>query len=256
VKFTVSVFQYRDDFARGRIEIEIVNSSKKAVSITDATFTSTYFTHPVSLTGLPYTVPAGGTTDFAETAPKGACGAAKPMSTMSISYETMNGATTDGASHTVTPTPTLPFSSIASLNAQDCGQQAFERVATITPASALRFEKHDGKQIAVLDLTFAPTGKSGTATLTSIVGTSLLIQTEGEVRTFNESFSAASPPTTIPLHFTPSRCGTHVLAEDKIGTLIPIHASAGAYPKAFFRIPVSTAVKGEFYDWVTRYCGE
>jgi hypothetical protein len=45
-----------------------------------------------------------------------------------------------------------------------------------------------------------------------------------------------------------------VLAEDKIGTQIPFHAKAGSFDDAYFRVAVPPAVKGEFYDWVGRYC--
>jgi hypothetical protein len=150
----------------------------------------------------------------------------------------------------------VPPDSLHTLHSQDCGQQAFERIATIVPAPHLRFEQRNGKEIALLDVVIAPTGAWGSVRLLSTTRTTLLIPLEGEQRMLELTFTSSTPLTTLTLEYVPSRCGTHVISEDKIGTLIPFHAKAGTFADMFFRVAVSPEVKSEFYDWVGRYCAQ
>jgi len=250
-KLSVALFQNRADYATRSLQVEITNRGDTDVVITAATFTSAYFEGSGTAGHLPYTLVAGTTTDFPGTVPPPVCQGPDTKPTARI-HVTPKG----GAPLVVTSTPKVPFNSLGALHAQDCGQQAFEKVASITPAPHLRFETRDGTELALLDVTIVPTGSAGTVTLVSTTGTTLLIPTEGEVRPLGITFGAASAPTVLTLDFVPSRCGTHVISEDKIGTLIPFHAVAGTFEDAYFRVAVSPVVKAEFYDWVGRYCGQ
>jgi len=108
---------------------------------------------------------------------------------------------------------------------------------------------------ALLDLTFTPTGAPGSVTLHSTEDTTLLAQREGPLRTIDLTLTAASPPTTVTLDFVPEGCLQHRIAEDKIGTLIPLRVDAGSYRNALFSVPVSPAVKDALFTWVGAYCG-
>jgi len=114
------------------------------------------------------------------------------------------------------------------VHGQDCAQQDFEKVAKISVAPALRFDPPaadgatGGKRAALLDLTFTPTGAPGSVTLLSTEDTTLLAQREGTFRTFDLTLTSASAPTTITLDYVPEGCLQHRVAEDKIGTLIPL----------------------------------
>lgn len=250
-KLSVSLFQNRADYATRRLQVEITNRGSTDVVITAATFTSPYFAGSGTAGHLPYTLVAGTTTDFPASVPPPVCDGADAKPTATIRVKSAGG-----SALVVKTTPEVPFNSLGALHAQDCGQQAFEKVATISPAPHLRFETRDDSELALLDITIVPTGSAGSVTLVSTTGTTLLIPTEGEVRPLGLAFSAASAPSILTLDFVPSRCGTHVISEDKIGTLIPFHAVAGEFSDAYFRVAVSPVVKGEFYDWVGRYCGQ
>ena len=250
-KLSVALFQNRADYASRSLQVEITNRGSADVVITAATFTSPFFEGTGTAGHLPYTLPAGTTTDFPARVPPAVCDGKDVRPSVTIAATTKSGAKVS-----VSTTPAVPFNSLGALHAQDCGQHAFERVASITPALHLRFERRDGSELALLDVTIVPTGAAGSVTLVSTTGTTLLIPTEGEVRPLGISFSAASAPTVLTLDFVPSRCGTHVISEDKIGTLIPFHAVAGGFEDAYFRVAVSPVVKAEFYYWVGRYCGQ
>ena len=254
-KLSVALFQNRADYATRSLQVEITNRGDADVVITAATFTSDYFEGSGTAGHLPYTLVAGTTTDFPATVPPPVCDGPHTRPTDTRPTATIHVTPKGGSPLVVNSTPTVPFSSLGTLHAQDCGQQAFEKVASITSAPHLRFETRDGTALALLDITITPTGSAGTVTLVSTTGTTLLIPTEGEVRPLGITSSAASAPTILTLDFMPSRCGMHVISEDKIGTLVPFHAVAGGFEDAYFRVAVSPVVKAEFYDWVGRYCG-
>jgi hypothetical protein len=249
VPITVSFFQYRSDLAIRHSQIEVHNHGTVAITVTSATFASAWFTTKVSSASAPSQVPAGSSIDFPVALPKAVCSSATPKPVVSIRYSTAGGTTGE-----TTVTPTLPYHTISSLHAEDCSLAEFQKVATITPASALRFQQVGDKQNALLDFTVTPTGAPGSVEILTTQNTTLLSQPEGELRTIDETFTAESPPTVITLDFVPSRCEAHVIAEDKVGTVIPFRVNAGPYRNAVFTIDAPPAVKNEILDWVGDYC--
>ena len=253
VSLSVSVYQLRSDYAIRGAQIEITNHSALDLKITSATFGSAWFTKTVSSPSAPNPLLAKSTTDFRIVLAAGRCDAAKAAPVVKVHY-----ARPDGSTGTATVTPTIPFDSISVVHGQDCSRQEFEKVATISIAPALRFDPPaaaDGKRAALLDLTFTPTGAAGSVTLHSTEDTTLLAQREGPLRTLDLTLTAASAPTTITLDFVPEGCLQHRVAEDKIGTLIPLRVDAGPYQNALFSVAVPPAVKAALLDWVGVYCG-
>ncbi|MCU1413247.1 MAG: hypothetical protein JWN80_587 [Microbacteriaceae bacterium] len=249
VPLSVSFFQYRSDLAVRHSQIEVHNRSKVAITVTSATFSSAWFTKTVSSASAPSQVPAGSTIDFPVALPKGVCSSTTPKPVVTVHYTTADG--TKGAT---TLTPTLPYHTISSLHAEDCSLAEFQKVATITAAGALRFEPVGDKQNALIDFTITPTGAPGSVEILSTQNTTLLSQTEGELRTIDETFTAASSPTVLTLDVVPSRCEAHVIAEDKVGTVIPFRVNAGPYKDAVFTIAVPQSMKNQLLDYVGDYC--
>jgi len=250
---TVSVYQLRSDYAIRGAQIEITNHGTSDLTITSAAFGSAWFAKTVTSTSTPNQLLTKSTTDFKIALAAGRCGASKAAPVVHLRYTKK-----DGSTGTATVTPTIPFDSISVVHGQDCAQQDFEKVVAISVASQLRFDPPvaaDGKRAALLDLTFTPTGATGSATLRTTEDTTLLAQREGTFRTFDLTFTAASAPTTITLDFVPEGCLQHRVAEDKIGTLIPFRVDAGPYRNALFSIATPIAVKNALLDWVGEYCG-
>lgn len=155
-KLSVSLLQNRADYATRRLQVEITNRASTYIVITAATFTSSFFEGTGIAGHLPYTLVAGTTTDFPAQVPPLVCDGpdTKPSATIHVT-------TQGGARLVITKTPAVPFNSLGALHSQDCGQQAFEHVASISPAPHLRFEKRDGTEIALLDFAITPTGAAG-----------------------------------------------------------------------------------------------
>jgi len=258
VDLGVSVYQLRSDYAIRGAQIEITNRSSVDLTITSASFGSAWFATTVSSTSTPNQLLARSTTDFRIALPAGRCDATAAAPVVRVRYQLP-----DGSTGRATITPTIPFDSLSVVHGQDCAQQDFEKVAKISVAPALRFDPPEadggpaagGKRAALLDLTFTPTGAPGSVTLISTEDTTLLAQREGTLRTLGLTVTAASAPTTITLDFVPEGCLQHRVAEDKIGTLIPLRVDAGPYHDALFSIVTPPAIKNALLNWVGEYCG-
>lgn len=257
VPLTVSVFQLRSDYAIRGAQIEIVNKSTLNLQVTKATFSSTWFSKTVSSPSAPTQLLAKSTTDFRVALADPLCSVTKPTPMVQIEYTRP-----DGSHGETTVVPTVPFDSLGLVHAQDCARVDFEKVARITTASVLRLDSADpgagasaGRRAALVDVTFTPTGAPGSVTLHTTEDTTLLAQREGTLRTFGLTLSAASAPTMITLDYVPASCLEHRVAEDKVGTLIPMRVDAGPYTNALFSVPVSPALKAALLDWVGVYCG-
>ena len=66
----------------------------------------------------------------------------------------------------------------------------------------------------------------------------------------------AGTTSTQVLEITPSRCDAHALAEDKVGTLFPVHLVAPGLPEdASFHLPISDRVRGDLRSFFAPHCG-
>ncbi len=254
IPLTVAVFQQRTDYAIRGAQIEVTNPSSLDVQVTSATFASSWFTATMSSPSTPTTLRSKSTTDLRLLLAAPVCTADRATPVVQLRYTRP-----DGSHGEAMVTPTIPFDSISLVHTQDCAQLDFEKVARITIAPTLRFDPavaSDGTRAALIDVTFTPTGASGSVTLHSTEDTTLLAQREGAIRRIELSLTAASPPTTITLDYTPVGCALkHRLAEDKVGTLIPLRVDAGEYHDALFSVPVSAAMKAALMNWIGVYCG-
>jgi hypothetical protein len=254
---SVKVYQLRSDYAVRGAQIEITNHGSTDLTITSARYGSAWFATTVSSPSAPNPVDAKSTVDFRVSLSAGRCSARKSADVVHLGFTRA-----DGTTGTATIVPTIPFDSISLVHAQDCSREEFEKVATISIAPSLRFDPalapgqaDTGQRSALLDITLTPTGAPGSVTLHSTEDTTLLAQREGTIRSIEATVTAASPPTTITLDFVPEGCLEHRVAEDKVGTLIPMRVDAGPYHDALFSVPVPPAVKAALMDWVGVYCG-
>lgn len=248
----VAVFQLRSDYAVRGAQIEVTNSGKLDLTITSATFSSGWFAGTVASPAAPNPLLAGATIDFRVALGEPRCDVATASPLVRLGYTR-----SDGSRGHQTVRPAVPFDSIATVHAQDCAQARFEKVAAISVAPALRFETtgSTSAHAALLDVTLTPTGAPGSVTLESTADTTLLAQREGPLRSIALTLTAASAPTTITLDYVPASCLEHRVAEDKIGSLIPMRVDVGDSHNVLFLLAVSASLKSQLLDWVGIYCG-
>lgn len=62
-------------------------------------------------------------------------------------------------------------------------------------------------------------------------------------------------PVRLVLDLVPARCDPHALAEDKVGTLFPVHVRAdGLGPDASYDLPLDDGTRAELRGFWSTYC--
>ncbi|MEA5454450.1 hypothetical protein SPF06_06925 [Sinomonas sp. JGH33] len=136
-----------------------------------------------------------------------------------------------------------------------------EKCFAIRVADSARLRLDDGlaetgpARTATLEL-FAdrPTGHgpSENLELVSVSNTTLLDEDPAAPWPQNVHIAAGGAP--IPLTVRPARCDPHAVAEDKVGTLIPLTIRVGD-TTGVVKVPASNALKTKIYAFVARACG-
>ena len=105
-----------------------------------------------------------------------------------------------------------------------------------------------GKQAIQLLLTNVP---DGSLTVSAAQLTSPMFQGDNLWEPTRGSFELVpGQPTSLP---APARCDLHAVAEDKVGTLLPLRVS-GRGQEGLLKIPAGTALRGQIYDFITAAC--
>ncbi len=245
---SVSLFQNRSDYPIRHLEVQIHNTTKSTVTIRSGTFSSTFFVKPVAMRYVPYDLEPGDQVAFPVALPAAACDRPKPAPRVTVHF-------TDSAGRgTAIVTPKVLYNTLDEIHAHDCALGTFEKVVAITPGSAVTWSKDaSGALVSHLDMTLTPTGAAGSVTLNSIDNTTLLDMSLDA--TYPLVLSASSAPLTLTLSATPSRCETHALGEDKIGTVVPFHVTTSAYANGYFGLVLSNKLKFEYYHYFALACG-
>jgi hypothetical protein len=245
---SVSLFQNRSDYPIRHLEVQIHNTTKSTVTLHSGDFSSAFFSKTVAMHYLPYDLAAGDQVAFPVYLPAAACDSPKPAPRVTVSFTDKSG------KGTATVTPKVLYNTLNEIHSHDCALGTFEKVVAIIPGDAVTWTRDaSGALISHLDFTFAPTGAAGTVTLNSIDNTTLLDMSFDT--TYPLVFSASSAPQKLVLSATPSRCETHALGEDKIGTVVPFHVKTSAYSNGYFGLVLSNKLKFEYYHYFALACG-
>ncbi|XAS72231.1 hypothetical protein VUN82_24705 [Micrococcaceae bacterium Sec5.1] len=115
----------------------------------------------------------------------------------------------------------------------------------------------DGRT-AVVRLVITPASTPGESTqkltINSIDGTTLLAESPADPWPRDIAISSGAAPKEVPLTIRPARCDPHAVAEDKVGTLLPLRISVGAR-EGVLKIAAPNELRGRIYDFVTSACG-
>lgn len=247
----VEIFQARDDYGPRRLEISVDNESDATLTIVSAAFRSP---HIDEAGGAPWSrrldILTGQTTNLRVTLGDSVCDPPAGDDAVDIAF-----ALPDGRTGEATIAPSDPFGAIDLVVAQDCAEQLLARTVDIHLADALRTEQRDGHPVALLDVTYTPTGSGEPVSIASIQRT-ILLQPASHTETWpvQLDLSASDAPVTRTLDIVPANCRIHTVAEDKRGTYFPFTVTTSAGDGLFY-LPVTTAVKEQFYAYIADYCG-
>jgi hypothetical protein len=245
---SVSLLQNRSDYPIRHLEVQVHNTTKSTVTLHSGDFSSAFFAKSVAMHHLPYDLEPGDEVAFPVDLPAAACDSPKPVPHVTMSFTDKTG------TGKATVTPKVLYNTLNEIHSHDCAQTTFEKIVAITPGDAVTWTRDaSGALISHLDFTFAPTGAAGTVTLNSIDNTTLLDMSLDA--TYPLVFTGSSAPQKLVLTATPSRCETHALGEDKIGTVVPFHVKTPAYSNGYFGLVLSDKLKFEYYHYFALACG-
>lgn len=249
---SVSVKQYRLDYAPRALEISVTNDTAAPVTVTRAAFDSPLFDGTTTWT-RPTEVPPGSTRDLRVLLGAPVCGieppARAPVAT--IAFELADGAAGVGSAE-----PADPFDTVAKVTAQDCIAEHTAAIAEITAGDALRTEQRAGELVALLDLSARPTGAQGVANVATAARTTLIGPADRSTGwNLGWAASAASGALSTTLAIVPSNCNPHIVAEDKRGTYFPLAVALDDGEAGTVFVGVSEPVRRQIYAYIGEYCG-
>jgi len=157
----------------------------------------------------------------------------------------------DGTEHEL-PAPD-PYSSLTGAHNQDCLQQSMDAVAAITLPAGLEVSA-DGRS-AVVNIAVTPMGGDGNMILEAIGTTTLITEAPGNPWPRQVRIAGSDAPSVLELQIVPMRCDAHALAEDKVGTRLPLDITAGTYGGQV-RLDPPREFTASVYEFVRAACLE
>lgn len=258
---TAEISQFRDNYSKQIIEIQLTNTTGHALTVLGAELTSPLFAAPIiwsARTGgielppgqpksLPAPLPAP---DCGSPAGPGATSGAAGDARVSLRLATPEGAV---------PVPAMapasdPFGVLARNNSELCLAREASAVATIALDPELEVGA-DGRT-AVVRLLLQPRAAAGAGELVidRIEETTLLAEASQAPWPRSVTVRAGGAPAQVRLGIRPSRCDPHAVAEDKVGTLLPLQVRV-AGREGIVKIDAGSQLRARIYDFVTKACG-
>lgn len=199
------------------ILVRVSNTASEPASISAATLESTLYAGPqhwIPARPGPVRLRAGGTVSLPVPLSEPVCTGDSPAGTR-VLLELSVGSRTVSASD--------PRGEFAALHLQDCLRQGLESVGHFSLAPELEVAP-DGRT-AVAHILVAPSGQGRDLVLHRIDPTPLL--RPGAPWPAGIVITGTDPPRDLALTLAPQRCDDHALAEDKVGTRLPLIITAG-----------------------------
>jgi hypothetical protein len=285
--------QLRDNYSRQIIAIELTNTTSAPLTVRGAGVASPLFAGSIEWLAGPggIELPPGQTKSLPAQLPAAECGsgnaplaraAGSPDGQLSGSPDGSPGGLTGGspgdgprpggtvvalrladgpdAGSSATVQATDPYGVLDRNNAEMCLAQAAAAVAAIRLEPDLEVSA-DG-QSAVMTLTITPRstpgtanpGSAGTLTINWIDRTTLLGEDQSVPWPRSVSVQAGGGSQRYRLGIRPARCDAHAVAEDKVGTLLPLRVSAGGRD-GLLKVDAGALLRGRIHDFVTAACG-
>ncbi len=249
----ISVYQPRPDVPKNRIAIQVLNDGDVPLTITSATLHSSFFTEDMVWgPDRTATVVPGYAVDLRVDLPTEAdCSGAEPELTATFGWET------DDAKGTATVRPDDPFHLFDLLHDAACLIVSVDAVAKLTAVSLDAPVQQPAP--AELVIIVEPTGADGTVTLDTIHSTTLLNPSGPDGTGVAELDLGITidkdGPAEVRIPIVPNRCDPHALAEDKIGTRMPLYVTAPDGSSGRFVLAASDELRAQMYAFYTAFCG-
>ncbi|ASN22222.1 hypothetical protein [Arthrobacter sp. YN] len=251
---TVEVNQSRDQYGKQAILLQLTNTTDSPLTVAGARLRSTLFEGDI------FWDPSEGTLELPPRQPKSlpaalpgatceASGDASPELKATITYAAPGKEPVEGNADASDPFGVLT---------RNAGELCLATEAAAVAVMALdpTLEVAADGRTAVVRLVITPATPGGSAkslTIESVDGTTLLAETPSDPWPRNVTIAPGDATRELALHIRPARCDPHAVAEDKVGTLLPLRVTVGGR-QGLVKIAASNELRGRIYDFVTAAC--
>lgn len=164
----------------------------------------------------------------------------------------------DGPELQSTTTATDRYGAVALFMDRDCAEERLREAATLE-LGAVRITGEGRSSVYELPVTLTPTGEQDDVAFVGFEDTVLFRQVRGSAHVdegVTYPLGADDPPVEVVLRLIPSRCDPHALADDKVGTLVPVRVTGPDLPPAAaFYLPIGDERRAALRGFVPTYCG-
>ncbi|WP_284987346.1 hypothetical protein [Arthrobacter sp. fls2-241-R2A-172] len=253
---TVEVNQSRDQYGKQAIQIQLTNTTDASLTVSSARLKSPLFEQDIvwrpSEGGL--VLPPKQPKSVPTALPAPACDTPKDTSTdltAKIDYAEAGKDPVPQTSDASDPFGVLPRNA-----GELCLAAQAADVASMVLDPKLEVAADGGTAVVRLLITPAADGGSHrTLTIQGIDGTPLLAEADNQPWPRDVKIRQGAGPTELALGIRPARCDPHAVAEDKVGTLLPLRVKVGDR-EGLLKIAASVDLRGRIYDFVTAACGD
>lgn len=228
--------------------VRLVHAGEGTVTVTRAEVTSERF-GPVTWTGDETFMNEA---DLPFEMPDGACGTGSDAE-VRLTYRL-----DDGPEQVSTTTATDRYGAIAFLLERDCARATFAEAADLTLGEPRVVGGTGRASYYELPVTITATGDRDDVAFGGFERTVLFSLREGSAVWPTTPPAPLTAGTTLEpvLRLVPGRCDPHALAEDKVGTLVPVHVEApGLADNALFHLPLTDDARATLRRFFATYCG-
>ncbi|KQN88558.1 hypothetical protein [Arthrobacter sp. Leaf69] len=261
VPVTAEINQLRDNYSRRIIAIQLTNTTARPVTVLGALASSPLFSGTIEWPATPggIELPPGQTKILPAPLSSPDCGPPRTGSNEGATVALqLAEAKATGPAATVPATD--PYGVLSRNNAEICLALAVSAVAGIRLEPELEVSA-DGQR-AVLGLAITPRstpgsplpGPSGALILHRIDGTTLIDEDPVAPWPRSVAVHAGGAIQHFRLGIRPARCDPHAIADDKVGTLLPLRVSAGGRD-GVVKIDAGGMLRGRIHDFVSTACG-
>lgn len=248
----VDINQSRDQYGKQAILIQLTNTSGSPVTVSGVDLRSGLFQQDITWRpeNGPLELPPNQPKSLPASLPEPRCGSQAgdpPVTT--IGY----AGGTDQQRH-ISTGANDPFGVLQRNSDELCLAKYVEAVAAIALDPELDVAP-DGRT-AVVRLVVTPTKNAShnqTLVIESIGGTTLLAEQPSDPWPRDVIITAAADARVLSLRVRPARCDPHAVAEDKVGTLVPLNVAIGNRQGAL-KVPAPADLRGRIHDFVTAAC--
>lgn len=233
--------------------IQIINGGDEPLVVTSASLETSFFKETMVWgPDRRATVIPGNAIDLRVDLPATAvCGGVQPELTATFGWEIGDSSGTSKVA------PEDPFHLMDLLHDEACLIVGVEAVAELT-AESLEIPQQMPAP-AELVIRVEPTGAEGSVTLDTINSTTLLNPAGSDgIGTSELALDIAinkDGPTEVRIPIVPNRCDAHALAEDKVGTRMPLYVTAPDGSTGRLVLSASDELRMQMYEFYSAFCG-